>query len=193
MKKTGAAGIVLAALVVCSPASADETVGVPIEDGKNARNEEQDDAPVALLAGGSITLASLVTGGLLIARGENLFVKNAGLIGGQSGMALAPLVAHAVVGETKRGLWWTLPLLVPVATNSVLAGLFPSIIKRAPAGVQYATFIALTISIAGSTLGVLDAVRVGERRPKRAAAQSPSFSITPMFGETTGAMLSGSL
>jgi hypothetical protein len=125
-------------------------------------------------------------------------VKNGGLLGSQTGMVLAPFAAHAVVGETKRGVWWSLPLLAPLATNSVLTGLYPSIIKRAPAGIQYATFISFTISIFGSTLGVLDAVRVGERRPKRSLQpqkdSASSWSVVPMVGGgMAGAMLSRSL
>ena len=182
MKKIGAAGIFLAAFVVCSPAAADE-------DG---RNEQTDESAVALLAGGGVTFASLAAGGIMIGLSDQELVKNGGLLGSQGGMALAPFVAHAVAGETKRGLWFSLPLLVPLATNSVLTGLYPSIIKRAPAGIQYATFISYTISIIGSTIGVLDAVRVGERRPKKSA--SSSWSILPMVGGgTAGAMFSGSL
>ena len=185
MKQIGAAGALLAALVVCPGAA---RAGEP---GRISGDEERDDAALALLAGGGVTFVSLATGGLMIGRGQHEFVKNAGLLGAQSGMVLAPFVAHAVVGETKRGVWFSLPLLVPVATNSVLTGLYPSIIKRAPAGIQYATFIAFTLSIVGGTFGVLDAVRVNERRPKRAAS---SFSIVPLLGDNTaGAMVSGSL
>lgn len=183
MKSISAAGVLLAALVVCSPAAAEEP--------EDARNEQTNDAAAALFAGAGVAFLSLGVGGVMVARGEHEFVKNTGFLGAQSGMVLAPFAAHAVVGETMRGIWWSLPLLVPVATNSVFMGVFPSLIKRAPAGVQYATFISFTISIIGSTLGVLDAARVGERRPKKAAS---SFSLVPMIGGgTTGAMLSGSL
>jgi hypothetical protein len=187
MNKIGAAGTLLAALVAmiplgwCSPAAADE----------DARNEQTDESALALLAGGAVTFVSLATGGLMIGLSDNELVKNGGLLGSQAGMALAPFVAHAVVGETKRGVWWSLPLLAPLATNGVLTGLYPSIIKHAPAGIQYATFISFTISIVGGTLGVLDAVRVGERRPKKSAA---SWSVVPIVGEgTAGAMFSWSL
>jgi hypothetical protein len=186
MRQTGAAGILLAALVVCPPPAADE----------DARNEQTDESAIALFAGAGVTFASLATGGLMIGLSDHELVKNGGLLGSQAGMVLAPFVAHAVVGETKRGVWWSLPLLAPLATNSVLTGLYPTIIKRAPAGIQYATFISFTISIVGGTLGVLDAVRVGERRPKTSLRKesASSWSVVPMVGGgTAGAMLSGSL
>lgn len=186
MKKMGAAGILLAALVLCSPAAAQDA----------AHDEENNDAAVALLAGAGVTFASLTTGGIMITRGEHEFVKNGGLLGAQSGMILAPFVAHAVVGEVKRGIWFSLPLFVPIISNSIFTGLFPSIIKRAPAGVQYATWTGATLSILGGTLGVLDAVRVNERRPKThgSGATTSSLSLVPIFGDgTTGAVLSGSL
>lgn len=205
MKKTSAVGILLAALVVCAPAHADEArvearspterfVGVGVQP---QRDEENNDAAVALIAGGSVTMVSLATGGLLITRGDNLFIKNGGLLGAQSGMVLAPFVAHAVVGETKRGVWFSLPLLIPILSNSIFAGLYPSIIKRAPAGVQYATWTGASLSILGSTLGILDAVRVNERKPRSKTDEpkpTSSVSFLPMFSEgLAGAMIFGSM
>lgn len=192
MKHACAAGVLLAALVVCPPALAADDARSDARD--EPTHADPDQAAVALAAGAGVTFVSLGIGGLMIARGKSEFVKNEGLLGAQSGMVLAPLAAHAVVGETTRGLWFSLPLLLPVATNSLFTGLFPSIIKRAPAGVQYATFISFTLSILGSTVGVLDAAGAGERRPKRKASLVPDLSFSPMIGgDVTGAMLSGSL
>lgn len=193
MTKPSAAGALLAALVFCAPlrAAADPPPETQLDD---PRSEPSDDAALALLAGAGVTFVSLGTGGLMIARGQHEFVKNAGLLGMQSGMVLAPLTAHAVVGESRRGLWFSLPLLVPIVSNSIFTGLYPSIIKRAPAGVQYVTWTGVTLSILVGSIGVLDAARVATRRPKRAPSVLGDLTVAPLFGAgTTGAMLSGSL
>ena len=187
MKTRSAAGLLLAALCVCAPAQADATAD------PTARNEQTDDAAVALAAGGGVQLLSLGTGAVMVARGSDRSIKNAGFLGAQVGMVFAPLAAHAVVGETGRGLWFSLPLLVPVATTSVTMALAPNLIKRADAGVQYVSYLSFMLSIVGGTIGVLDAVRVGERR-KPADTRAGSFSVTPLFGNgLAGALLSGSL
>ena len=178
-------GLALAALVLF-PATA------------HASDDDQAESkPVlALAAGGAVTFVSLGIGTMMIAQSDERGVRNTGLIGAQSGMVLAPLLAHAIVGETTRGVWFSLPLLVPVAVNSVVAGFFPNVIRRAPAGIQYTVFIAATLSIFGSTIGVLDAVRVGERKPKKAStsASTSSLTVVPMFGDgTTGALVTGNL
>lgn len=178
MKKLGAAGVLLAASCVCVPASADD-----------ARNEQTDDAAVALAVGGGVQLLTLGTGSVMVVRSSDRTVKNVGFLGAQVGMMLAPLAAHAVVGETGRGIWFSLPLLVPVVTTATTMAFAPDLIKHADAGVQYVSYLSFMLSIVGGTIGVLDAVRAGERRKATSA-----FQLTPLFGNgTAGAILSGSL
>ncbi|MBX3226395.1 MAG: hypothetical protein KIT84_44765 [Labilithrix sp.] len=106
-------------------------------------------------------------------------------------MAFVPLVAHAIAGETRRGIWFSLPLLVPVAVQGVVVGFYPNVLWRAPAGIQWTTYASVAVSIFGSIFGVLDAVRAGEREPKSAP---PSISVVPTFGDrAAGALLTGSL
>lgn len=179
--RTSAVGLALAALVLFSAgdAAAEETA-------------EDDRSVLALAAGGAITFASLGVGSTIIAVSEDRRVRNPALLGGQWGMVFAPLAAHAIVGETRRGVWFSLPLLVPVVVNSIVVRLYPDVIRRAPAGVQYTTFLSVTLSVFGSTYGVLDALRSGERRPKKSSGSS--FAVLPMFGEgTAGALVTGSL
>jgi hypothetical protein len=156
-----------------------------------ADEEPDDGSAAALAAGAGVTFVSLGVGATMIGRGDNELVKNAGLLGAQSGMVLAPFVSHAIVGETMRGVWFSLPLLFPVGVNSALAAAFPSIIKHAGAGIQYMTFISFTLSVFGAGFGVLDAVRVSERRPKE---KKSDLSLVPIFGNgISGAVVSGSL
>jgi hypothetical protein len=178
MKLSSAAAIIVAALAL-HPATA-------------AAEEEPDNgAAAALAAGAGITFVSLGVGATMIGRGQNELVKNGGILGAQSGMVLAPFVSHAIVGESMRGVWFSLPLLVPLGVNGTLTALYPSIIKHAAAGIQYMTFISFTLSVFGAGFGVLDAVRVSERKPK---PKRDELSIVPIFGDgLAGAMVSGSL
>lgn len=183
--RTSAVGLALAALVLFPrTAHAEET---PAE-------RDDDRALAALAVGGGITMVSLGVGASMISLSEARYVRAGGLLGAQSGMVLAPLAAHAIVGEARRGLWFSLPLLVPVAANALVVGFEPGVVRRAPAGVQWTVYLSASFSIFGATYGVLDALRAGERRKSAAAPGSRSFAIVPLLGGgTAGALVSGSL
>ena len=108
--RTSAVGLALAALVLVSPrdASADEPDRIAEDESKPG---------LALLAGGATAFLSLGIGATIISESDNRIIRDAGLIGAEAGLALAPLGAHAIVGEPRRGVWFSLPLLVPVACD----------------------------------------------------------------------------
>lgn len=166
-----------------------------------AREEDEGDAPkplLALLAGSVTATASATAGVVLISRYPNdRDLRNAALLGMQTGLTLAPLFAHMVVHETRRGLFFALiPFASEVAMATTMA-FVPNLITIASVPVQYTYIGLLTTSVFGAALGTLDAVRVSERTPKKTAA-GPAIHLTPMIGGPSsgaayGAMLGGTL
>jgi len=165
------------------------------------REDDERDAPkplLALLAGSITATASATAGVVLISRYPNdRDLRNAALLGMQTGLTLAPLFAHMVVHETRRGLFFALiPFASEVAMATTMA-FVPNLITIASVPVQYTYIGLLTTSVFGAALGTLDAVRVSERAPKKTAA-SPAIHFTPMIGGASsgaayGAMLGGTL
>jgi hypothetical protein len=178
-------------------------------------NEDEKVPPrplLALAAGGLTSTASFATGIVIISRNSDSSVRNAALLGAMSGMTLAPVFAHMIVGETKRGLFFG---LIPLATEIAMGGLMlyrPNLVTIAPVGVQYSYIALIAASIFGSAIGTLDAVRVDERatgsrselrvkdgkerkpRIQRPLATASRVRAWPMVGEgMAGAMIGGDL
>jgi hypothetical protein len=178
------AGLLTAALLRAGVATA--SPGAEEEDGFR---------PLLAMGAGAATSVVALTGGtMVVARSKERDVRNAGLLGAQTGLCFSPIVAHAVVGELGRGLVWSLLPLAADAGMATLIGFYPNLITRAPPLIQYAMFASLTVSVFGSTLGVLDAGSAGERRRAAAARGLSSLRLTPIFDRhLTGAVIAGAL
>src|SRR4051812_39857332 len=76
----------------------------------NAYATEPDDEPpvvAALLAGGATAALPFSIGGTMMATGRGTETRNAGAMVAMSGLAFAPFVAHGVVGEYRRGAFFS--------------------------------------------------------------------------------------
>lgn len=186
---TLAAGAMFAA-----PAVARAEEGEP--RGDESRVAEDEDVPIlATLAGGAVSLLAVGVGTFTVARATTVDSKNAGILLAEGGLVLAPLAAHAVTREWRRGLLFSLIPATSLAATGALMLAYPNVVSVAPPAVQYSIFTALTVSVFGATLGVLDAARVGERRhAARSGALVRGVGFAPVLGGGAyGAMFSGSL
>jgi hypothetical protein len=199
------AALAASALVSARDAGAAEPSADELQPAEPRRNEDDEELPrplLAMAAGAAASFVSLTAGVMVVARSEDRGTKNLGLLGAQTGLCLSPIIAHALVGELKRGAFFALfPLVAELGTATVMA-FVPNVITRASAPIQYTTFMLITASVFASTLGVLDAVRVGERRPARAADRPTATKVSVLRGlsisasfdrELTGAFVGGSL
>lgn len=117
------AGTVAAGLVVATGARA-----APPTKAVTAELEEDEAVPRVVLgvaAGAAVSLVSLGTGAMLIARSDEREVRNAGLLGIHGGLGLSPLVAHAIAGELGRGALFSLVPLAMGAGTATLMGSYP--------------------------------------------------------------------
>lgn len=141
---------------------------------------------VALLAGAATMTLPLVAGSTLIAQGDDLHVRNLGVGVAEGGLVLAPLVTHAVLGETRRGLAFAaVPAAFATGTATLLL-FVPNTIDGGKLHIQY-TFAALFIgSFLGATIGVVDGLYAGGRavdraRDRTAAGDRTKLTVFPTF------------
>lgn len=147
---------------------------------------------LALAVGAATAFTSLTAGGVIIARASEHDVRNAGLIVGTSGLSITPLLAHGVVEEWGRGALFS---LIPLAAEAGLVTMTMTkhdlLEGHASPFVQYSYFALLTVSVFGAGLGVVDAVRVAERRPNRFVS---SLGVLPAIGAAmNGVIVQGAL
>jgi hypothetical protein len=124
----------------------------------------------ALVTGIAVAGASLAYGGTLLTTGRGLAVKRDGLLVMDTGLTLAPLIAHGVTGEWGRGALFT---LAPAAGEIGMALLLAAQPQAPVVGKhksQRIYPILITVSVLGSALGIFDAALADERLPHVALA-----------------------
>jgi hypothetical protein len=155
-----------------------------------ARAESPDTPPppdpaLAGIVGAATAFLGVAVGGTIMGVvGDNSPPAMAGWLAMEGGFALAPLTAHAVVGEPLRGLAFS-----AIGTGATL-GTIPVFLYNEGAVVhgtlpqQRWMYVLLCVDILSSTIGVVDAVFA----PKRAV------HVVPMVGNGEyGITLGGSL
>jgi hypothetical protein len=127
-------------------------------------------APTALLTGFAIAGASLGVSASLMAGESELSTKYAGLFVLHSGLTLAPLAAHGVVGEWGRGAVFAIPPALGGLGMAALLAWHPQapVVGKNKSHRIYP--VCITLSVLGSALGIIDAALVDERAPVRVGA-----------------------
>ena len=131
------------------------------------------DPGAGFVAGASAFVAGFAIGGLLVATGSgSKATDNAGWFAMESGFALAPFAAHAVVGEWARGLAFSAP---PAAVSGSTAALFaydPATIESGTLVEQRWLWSFFCVGLVSGAVGVVDATFAGQRRAIPAIALS---------------------
>jgi hypothetical protein len=154
---------------------------------------------VALVAGMATAIVPLVLGGLHTAAAANAVTdgpRNVGYAVGGVGPALAPIVAHAVLGEWGRAAAFG---AVPVASEIAVCALVTAV----PDGVFHGTTLSRTgfallysADLFGAAVGLVDVMLARDRlraRGRKAAGLS-AFTLAPSGGRGhAGLVLGGSL
>jgi hypothetical protein len=157
-----ATGLALALLALAAPSRADPP---------SAKPEPVTDGALALFAGSATLVAGFGAGGILIGTsGDRNAPNNAGWLAIQGGFALAPLVAHAVVGEWGRGALFS---AVPAAMFGGSAGMIayaPDIVSGGTLEQQRILWGFFGVAFLSSVFGVVDATLAGGRAKTGAGA-----------------------
>jgi hypothetical protein len=169
---------VFAATAAASPAACASPSSVESEDPEAGTSR----GATALVTGIAIAGASLAYGGTLLTTGHGLAVKHDGLYVMSTGLTLAPLLAHGVVGEWSRGAVFSiLPALGGIGMAALLA-VHPDAPIKGKDGSQRIYPVLISVSVLGSALGIFDAALVDERLPHVALAVNDGFVAADVSG-----------
>jgi hypothetical protein len=140
------------------------------------------DGALALLAGSATTVAGFAAGGVLLGTsGDRNAPNNAGWLAIQTGFALAPFTAHAVVGEWGRGALFA---SVPAAMWGGSAGMMsyaPDIVSGGTLEQQRILWGFFGVGFVSAIVGVVDATFAGRRwKAGAGAASSPGVRLAPL-------------
>jgi hypothetical protein len=168
-----ATGLSLAMLAIATPSRADPP---------SAKPEQVADGALALFAGSATAVAGFAAGGILLGTsGDRNEPNNAGWLAIQGGFTLAPLVAHAVVGEWGRGALFS---AVPAAMFGGSAGLMayaPDVVSGGTLEQQRVLWAFFGVAFLSSVVGVVDAALAGGRSKTAAGATSArSLRLAPV-------------
>ena len=138
---------------------------------------------LALITGLALGGVAFGAGAHLVSGQDDLAVKRAGLYVAHAGLALAPLVAHGVVGEWGRGaLFSILPALGAVSMVTLLA-VSPMAPVKSTHGDHRFYPIPIIVSVVGGAAGVFDAALVDERsRPSFGASVTGNSAAVTLGG-----------
>jgi hypothetical protein len=155
----------LGGLFWSSSACAEPSAQVPRQE-----TASEPGAPTALLTGFAIAGASLGVSASLMAGDSELSTKYAGLFVLHSGLTLAPVAAHGVVGEWGRGAVFAIPPALGGLGMAALLAWHPQapVVGKNKSHRIYP--VCITLSVLGSALGIIDAALVDERAPVRVGA-----------------------
>lgn len=182
-------GLALFALIAIDPRSA-----------RAAAPEGAADPPVgvALAAGAATTLIPLALGAMHTANATTYASRNVGFWVAGAGFALAPVVAHVVVGEYARAAaFGALPLAVDAGVIA-LTSVNPDAIFAATKGSRTAFGIFFGAGVFGATLGLIDVAFARDRARDRDRARRPrplrGLTFSPAVGRGgAGIVIGGEL
>jgi hypothetical protein len=154
----------------------------PAEAFAEAENAPAPRGPRALVTGIAIVGASLAYGATMLTIDDSLATKHAGLGVMHTGLALAPLMAHGVVGEWERGAWFSIP---PALGGLGMAGLLawrPDAPIKGKQKSQRIYPVIITVSVVGAAVGVFDAALCDGRLPSVNLAVGADFVAAELAG-----------
>jgi hypothetical protein len=143
-----------------------------------AAEPDKPDAVWAGVVGAATAFAGFAIGGTIMGvTGDNSPVAMAGWLTMESGFALAPFTAHAVVGEWWRGVAFAaLPTATTLSTIPVFAYNEGAVVHGSLPQQRW-MYVLLCTGILSSGVGVVDAVLAPIRRRGR-----PALQVAPAVG-----------
>jgi hypothetical protein len=156
-----------------------------------ARAEKPDEA-LALLVGSGTTLAGFAAGSLLLGTsGDQRLQNNIGWLTIQGGFALAPLTAHAVVGEWGRGALFAAAPAAMWGGSLGLVQYAPNVVGHGTLEQQRVLWGFFGVGFFSSAVGVVDAMFAGKRVQHGSSAR---MRVAPLVATgTAGLSLEGLL
>jgi hypothetical protein len=127
----------------------------------------------SMAAGLTVALVPLAVGGALIATGDSLSTRRAGVFVLQAGLTLAPIVSHLVAGEwTRAAIFGAAPLALTVGMAALWAAQ-PDIIDEGTEATRTLFGVFLSLTVLASGAGLVDSLMAAERHKTRPIAVAP--------------------
>ncbi len=118
----------------------------------------------AMAAGLATAILPLAVGGGIVATRFSIDEQHAGILTLSAGLALAPIVSHAVTREWKRAAIWGAVPVVSAIGMAVFLAIAPDVVTALGEREQRIPFAALLIlSLFSSAGGLADTFSAGER------------------------------
>ena len=150
---------------------------------------------IALTAGVATALIPLALGTSHTAAAVTDPSRDAGYVVAGAGFALAPIVAHAVLGEWKRAAaFGAAPVAVELGVIALVSALPDAVFHRTQ-GSRTVFALLFSVDVFGAALGLVDVMLAGDRaRAARAAPSWGGLTLVPSVGrDHAGIVLGGML
>lgn len=122
------------------------------------------DPAAAFIVGAVTQTAGLVIGGSMAASGEGFGpTPKAGFLIMQSSFILTPILAHGIVDEWERGLWFAIIPTAALGGTITLFSVAPGAVTDQDLGEVRVLWSMVTAGMLSSTVGVIDAMLVRSR------------------------------
>jgi hypothetical protein len=151
---------------------------------------------VALVAGALTTLVPIILG-VLHTAGQSPEAdgpRDVGLVVSGVGPALAPVVAHLVLGEYRRAaLFGALPVAAEVGIGAYLAAQ-PGAVFHGTEASRFAFAALYTVDLLGAAVGMVDVMMARERarlERRRGPDVLGHFTVAPRLGPTQAGIVIG--
>ncbi len=129
---------------------------------------EPPDTALALFTGAATTVAGFAAGALLLGTSNDRnLANNAGWLTMQGGFALAPLCAHAVVGEWSRGALFATAPAAMWGGSVALMEYAPNVVGHGTLEEQRVLWGFFGVAFFSSAVGIVDATFAGSRAAER--------------------------
>jgi len=146
---------------------------------------------IALATGAATALIPLALGAAHTANASTYASRNAGFVVAGAGFALAPIVAHVVVGEYARAAaFGALPLAVDISVIALTTA-NPDAIFAATKGSRTAFGIFFGAGVFGAMLGLVDVAFARDRARARLPKALRGAMVAPMIGPGTAGLVVG--
>ena len=134
------------------------------------------------MTGIAIAGASLAYGGAMLTINSSLATKHAGLLVMDTGLTLAPLMAHGVVDEWWRGAAFSIPPALGGIGMAALLAWRPDAPIKGKQKSQKIYPVLISMSVLGSAVGVFDAAFCDSRLPTVNVAVDADFVGAELAG-----------
>lgn len=172
-----------AAIALTITVSAGARAGEPFPKPDAERREESEDATFRAFAVGSLLAAvPFGIGTAVTTASHEQDTQNAGVYTLQGGLSLAPFVSHAMLGEYKRGVLFSIPPLIGSGSMMALLAMNPDAVSHASLETQRFYYFMLVASVLGGGIGVVDTLFHPSREPSRETPRTQgSLRIAPIL------------